>query len=355
MRAAEVRVSRHDGGSSAASRRRLATRRWSRREPPGKLRAARSHRTESMTEPTRPDETRDDPGAVEAARVRAFGRSPAVGLVAGGGGFPLDVARGVRRLGRRVVCVGIRHEVGREIAAEVDAYRELGLGRIGALFRFFKRHGVRDVCWAGSIRKERLFTPTRIFSLLPDWRMIRLWYFRLRDRQSQTILGALADEFESEGLHVTHSAEFCPELLATEGLLSRAAPSRKQLEDIRFGWDVCQRMADLDVGQSVVVCDRSTIAVEGIEGTDRTIRRAGDLCRKGGFTVVKLPKRGHDMRFDVPAIGPATIATIHEAGGAVLAIRAGKTLIFEREETLRSADRHRIVVVAYAEGPDAPG
>ncbi len=285
--------------------------------------------------------------------LASSGKEP-IGLVAGGGSFPFFVARAVRAAGRSVVCAGIRDEVDPAIAAEVDVFRRIGLGRLGAVMRFFKRHGVREVSWAGFIRKERIYRPARIFSLLPDSRMMKLWWFRMRDRQSQTILGTLADEFETEGLHVTDSAEFCPELLAPEGLLTRTAPSKKQLRDIRFGWDICQRMADLDVGQSVAVYERSTIAVEGVEGTDRNIRRAGELCRKGGFTVIKLPKHDHDMRFDVPTIGPATVQALHAAGGAVLAIAAGRTLVLERDETVRQADRLGIVVVAYTSAPD-PG
>jgi len=273
-----------------------------------------------------------------------------VGLVAGAGSFPFDVARGVRKRGFEVVCAGIKHEVSPEIADEVDVFTTYGVGRIGAVMRFFKRHGVSHVSWAGGIRKDRLFTPSRIFSLLPDLRMIKLWLFRMRDRQSQTILGALADEFESEGLLLTHSTEFCPDLLAPAGVLGRVQPSKKQCSDISFGWRICRRMADLDVGQSIVVYERSTIAVEGIEGTDRNIQRAGELCRKGGFTVIKLPKEGHDMRFDVPAVGPSTIETIHAARGKVLAIQAGKTLILERDKTLEAADRYGIVVVAYEKG-----
>jgi hypothetical protein len=274
-----------------------------------------------------------------------------VGLVAGGGRFPFLVARAARARGFEVVCAGIRHEVAPELAREVDVFKVFGVGRLSAVLRFLKRHGVRDVSWAGGIRKERLFTPSRVFSILPDWRMIRLWLFRLRNRQSQTILGAIAEEFQSEGLRVTHSAEFCPELLVNAGVLTRAVPTRRQLDDVRFGWAVCRRMADLDVGQSVVVCDRSTIAVEGIEGTDRNILRAGELCAKGGLAVIKLPKEDHDMRFDVPAIGPSTIESMHRAGATVLAVRAGKTLVIEREETLRLADRYGIAIAAFDEAP----
>ncbi len=271
--------------------------------------------------------------------------------MAGGGTFPFAVARAARKNGIEVVCAGIKHEVSREIAEEVAVFKEFGLGRLGRVLRFFRKHGINEVSWAGWVRKDRLFTPARIFSLLPDWRMLKIWYFSLRDRQSQTILTSFAEEFEREGITVAHSTRYCPELLIKEGLVGRIKPKAKHLEDIRFGWDIAQRMADLDVGQSVAVLEKATIAVEGIEGTDRNIIRAGELCRKGGFTVVKLPKKGHDMRFDVPTIGPDTIENLTEAGGAVLAVKAEGTLILEQERVVELADRYGIVVVAYEEPP----
>ncbi|MCH2368503.1 MAG: UDP-2,3-diacylglucosamine diphosphatase LpxI [Planctomycetes bacterium] len=274
-----------------------------------------------------------------------------IGLLAGGGTFPFAVARAARKNGIEVVCAGIKHEVSREIAEEVSVFKEFGLGRLGRVLRFFRKHGINEVSWAGWVRKDRLFTPARIFSLLPDWRMLKIWYFSLRDRQSQTILTSFAEEFEREGIKVAHSTRYCPELLIKEGLVGRIKPKAKHLEDIRFGWDIAQRMADLDVGQSVAVLEKATIAVEGIEGTDRNIIRAGELCRKGGFTVVKLPKKGHDMRFDVPTIGPDTIENLKEAGGAVLAVKAEGTLILEQERVVELADRYGIVVVAYEEPP----
>jgi DUF1009 family protein len=183
--------------------------------------------------------------------------------------------------------------------------------------------------------------------------MARAYFFRARDHQSGTVLAAFAAEFESAGIHVVHSAKYCPDLLAEEGILTRRAPTAAQLEDIRFGWRIAKRLADLDVGQSIAVLAKATIAVEGIEGTDRNIRRAGELARRGGFTVIKLAKEGHDMRFDVPAIGPDTIDILHESGGAVLAIEAGKTLLLDREAIIERANRHGLVVVAWREPPPA--
>jgi len=275
-----------------------------------------------------------------------------IGLIAGGGTFPHAVARAARKRGFDVICAGIRHEVFPDLASEVDAFRVLGLGRWGAVVRYFHRHEVRVISWAGWIRKERFFTPWRTLSLVPDWRALKFILRQLADRQNQTLLKAIADEFEREGFDIAHSAQYCPELLVERGLLTKRRPSKKQLQDIAFGWRVAKRIADLDVGQSVAVVDRATIAVEGMEGTDRNILRAGELCRRG-FTVVKLAKDGHDMRFDVPAVGPQTIETLKQARGAVLALEAGKTLVLERQKLIETADRYGIVVVAFEGPPDA--
>ena len=180
---------------------------------------------------------------------------------------------------------------------------------------------------------------------------MKLYFFKVSDHQTQTLLGALAAEFESEGIQVSHSAKYCPELLTEAKVYSRRQPTKAQLRDIAFGWKIAKRMADLDVGQSIVVSGKSTIAVEALEGTDRNIRRAGELS-KGGFTVIKVAKEAHDMRFDVPTVGPDTIEAMHQAGGAVLALESSKTIILDREATVARADRHGIVLLALSESPE---
>jgi hypothetical protein len=277
-----------------------------------------------------------------------------VGLIAGGGRFPLLVARRMREQGLRIVCAGIRHHASPEIAGMCETFRYFGVGRLTRIIRFFQRQGVAEVSWAGWLQKGDLYRPWRWLAALPDWRLLRLYYFRVADRQNQTLLGALAAEFETEGIRVADSTRYCPDLLVEEGVLTRRQPTRAQLLDIAFGWEMAKRMADLDVGQSVAVREKGTLAVEAVEGTDRNIRRAGDLCKGGGFVVVKVAKDRHDMRFDVPTVGPETIESLRAAGGVVLAVEAGKTLIVDREETLARADRHGIVVAAYARAPEAP-
>lgn len=277
----------------------------------------------------------------------AGGKSPGtLGLIAGGGRFPVLVAESAKRQGYRLVCIGHRQFTSPEIARLADEYTNLGLGRLGAAIRFFKRHGATEVSWAGWIRKERLFLPWRWLSILPDWRMARLWYFQLKDRQDATLLSALAGEFSRDGIEVVHSVRHAPDLLAEEGVLTRRAPTRAELDDVRYGWTVARRLANLDVGQSAVVRSGSTLAVEGIEGTDRNIRRAGELALGGGLVVVKLAKDDHDMRFDVPTIGPDTVDVIVRAGGSVLAIEAQRTLILDREEVVERANRSGLAVIS---------
>ena len=291
------------------------------------------------------DETSSSPAPGSAEPI-------CLGLVAGGGRFPILVAEGAKRRGMDVICVGIRHEVSPELAKLCRSFRLIGLGKLGATFRYFHRHGIREVSWAGWIRKERIYSPWRLLSLLPDRRMLRFYFKKVRTRQDAALFAALADEFESEGFDVIPSTKYCPELLAPEGIYTRRKPTPAELADIRFGWLIAKRLADLDVGQSVAIYEKATLAVEGVEGTDRNIRRAGELCRRGGFVVVKLAKDRHDMRFDVPTVGPETIEVLREARGAVLAVEAGKTLIVDREALIERADRYGIVVGGWTGPPE---
>ena len=277
-----------------------------------------------------------------------------VGLIAGGGRFPVLIAQDLRRQGIEVICVALRHQADPDLEKICEAHRYVGLGRLSATMRFLKSHHVRETTWAGWVRKQEFFRPWRLLSVFPDWRLTRLFFFHVKDHQNETILSALADEFESEGFYLAHSAKYSPQLLAAEGVLSRRRPTQSQLADIAFGWDIAKKMANLDVGQSVAVSEKSTLAVESIEGTDNNIRRAGEYYRRGGFTVVKLAKDGHDMRFDVPAVGPDTISAMYAAGGAVLAVEAAKTVLIDGDEALRLADRHGIVVIALTEPPEIP-
>ncbi len=270
-----------------------------------------------------------------------------VGLLAGAGRFPIEFALAAREQGLEVVCVGVMGMAPPELSEICHAYFETPLARVGRAIRLFKRKQVQRVVMAGKIEKTVLFQPWRILRLLPDWRTIHMWFcYATQNRKDDTLLLAVIKEFERDQIHFDSALDFCPELLVKHGFLTRRRPTDAQWKDIRFGWELAKEMGRLDVGQSVAVNDLAVLAVEAIEGTDRCIRRAGELCRRGGFTLVKVAKPQQDMRFDVPTIGVQTIKSLHESGGRVLAIEAGKTIVLDQEQVSELADRLGIAMVA---------
>jgi DUF1009 family protein len=270
-----------------------------------------------------------------------------IGLLAGSGRFPILFAQKARGLGIPVVGVGIRDEASPELAALVDRFYWAGVARLGRMIRCFKREKVQRVVMAGKILKTRMHTPWRILRLWPDWRTLRFWYCRPRpDNRDDTLLRGIIDEFAADGMRFESALDFCPELLVRPGVLTRRCPTAREEADIAFGWELAREMGRLDVGQSVAVKERAVIAVEAIEGTDRAIARAGEYCRAGGFVVVKVAKPQQDMRFDVPTVGCDTIETLYRAGGKVLAIEAGKTIVIDQEDTVALADRYGLSIVA---------
>jgi len=162
-------------------------------------------------------------------------------------------------------------------------------------------------------------------------------------------MNALAEELAQEGITMEDSVQFCQDDLVQVGLLAGRSPNERQAKDIAFGWKIAKAMGGLDIGQSVCVRDLEVIAVEAIEGTDQTIRRAGQICKVGGFTVVKVAKPNQDMRFDVPTIGPETLKVMHQARGTVLAVEAGKTVLVNREQVRKLAKKYGIVVMGVAD------
>ena len=270
-----------------------------------------------------------------------------LGLLAGAGEFPIRFARSAQSAGHSVFGIGIAGMASTDLADICSQFRYAPLARIGRAIRLFRRADVDRIVMAGKIEKTVLFHPYRWLRLMPDWRTIHMWFrYAAKDRKDDTILLAVIREFARDNLQFDSALRYCPELLVKHGFLTKKKPSAQQWKDIRFGWGLAREMGRLDIGQTVVVNDSAIIAVEAIEGTDRCIRRAGDLCRRGGFTIVKVAKPDQDMRFDVPTVGIDTIKTMHEAGGRVLAVEAGVTILLQSDEMTRLADRFGIAVVA---------
>lgn len=275
------------------------------------------------------------------------GADEPIGLLAGWGRFPFAFARKARQTGRRVACVGLRGMASPELAAEVWRFDWSGVARLGRIIKLFKRAGARRLVMAGKVFKaDLIYRPWGVLSLIPDWRTLRAWYSRRRDNGDDTLLLATIAELARDGLEVASALDLCPELLVKEGVLTRRRPTPAEEADVRFGWELAKAIGGLDIGQSVAVKDRAVLAVEAIEGTDRMILRAGELCRAGGLSVIKVAKPRQDRRFDVPTVGCTTIETMHQARARVLAVEAGQTILLDEAETVALADRLGIAIVA---------
>ena len=265
-----------------------------------------------------------------------------LGLVAGGGQFPLLCARAARKQGRRVVAIAHNGETDALLSEEVDQIEWVYLGQLGKLIKTLKKARASEAIFAGSITKTRIFKDVR-----PDLRAIDLWR-RLGNRLDDRILRSIAAELEQEGIRILPSTFLLKELLVPSGVLTRCKPSESQWEDIYFGWKLAREIGRLDIGQCLVVKDRTVLAVEAIEGTDQTIRRGGQL---GGpdAVVIKICKPTQDTRFDLPSVGVGTIEQMIQVKASVLAAEAGRTLFFDRDSTIDMANRSSIAVVGINE------
>lgn len=268
-----------------------------------------------------------------------------LGLIAGCGRLPFELARGARQRGRRVAAVALEGFAEPGLDELVDAFAALPLGQLRRLFAFLRERGVKQVVLAGKVPKEVLYTaPERA---RPDERAAEL-LGALRDRKDDSILLAFAGALEAEGFELLRQSELAPQLLAEEGVLGAHRPTPAQLAEVAFGWPIAKALGALDVGQTVVVEGRAVLALEAIEGTDEAIRR-GTALGRGGACVVKVAKPQQDPRFDVPVAGLETVRVLAAGRGALLAVEAGRTLLLEREEMLREADAAGIAVLGVDE------
>jgi hypothetical protein len=282
---------------------------------------------------------------------------PPIGLLAGWGSYPFAVARALRKQGRRVAGVGIRDHADPRLADLCDHFCWIGIGGLGRAIRHFHRWGVSQATMAGKVHKVLLFQPGWWITHRPDWKTIRAFspHFLAgtRDRKDDTLLQTVVDVFARDGITFQPATSFAPELLVKPGHIAGKGLSGKLERDVNFGWELARQMGGLDVGQTVCVKNQAVIAVEAIEGTDACIRRAGELCKAGGFTVVKVAKPQQDMRFDVPTVGLKTLQSLADAGGRVLAIEADRTILLDQDQFCRAADRLKLSVVALRESAAA--
>lgn len=272
-----------------------------------------------------------------------------LGLIAAGGRLPVLVAQGMRKLGHPVHCVGMRGLCEPEIAGICTTFTPVGALRLGSWIKYLRRAGVGHAVIVGRIDKAALaYNWRNIISNLPDLPTIRLWNALRRDRRTHQLMLGLADRLAQDGVQLIDSTLHIPDQMANVGIMTNHRPTPTQQGDIDFAWPILVEMLRLDIGQSIAVGGRDIIAVEAVEGTDRMIERAGNLCRDGGWTLLKAARYGHDRRADVPTIGPNTIRNLHRAGGRCIAIAASDVIIVDKQETIALADKLGVAMVGIA-------
>ena len=271
-----------------------------------------------------------------------------LGLIAGEGVFPILVARGARAAGRRVVCVALDGCAWPQLRDEVDRFSWVGVARLGRWAKLLRSAGCADAIMVGRVTKTRMYDRWRYLRYIPDWTTAKIWLTRLRhDRSPHAILNAIADTLGQQGIKLIDSTAYTKDQLATSGVMTRTQPTEAQWKDIRAGWEVCQQISRLDIGQSIAILNRDVIAVEALEGTNAMIDRAGGLCKLPGWTLIKVANKQQDMRMDVPTIGVTTLEKLREARAGCVVLEPGKTVLLEKQKVLELAERYRIAIVGY--------
>jgi UDP-2,3-diacylglucosamine hydrolase len=273
-----------------------------------------------------------------------------IGLIAGNGSFPFLVLDAARAQGFDVIVAAIKEEAAPEIEQHgATAVHWLSLGELSRLIETFQREGVHRAIMAGQVKHKQIFS-----SIRPDWKLAKL-LLSLGTRNTDSLLGAVAQSLAEEGITLENSTSFLEPLLARAGVLTKRQPTPQEKKNIEYGRTVARQLAQYDIGQTVVVAESACVAVEAMEGTDAAIARAGEIMRSlggeastlgRGLTVVKIAKPNQDMRFDVPVVGVKTIEVMRQAGATCLALDAGKCLLLEGDAIFSAADSAGITIVA---------
>ena len=276
--------------------------------------------------------------------VKATNRSEPskkLGLIAGMGDLPKAVASEAKRMGYNVAAIALQPPADESLKPIADEFHKISLGRFGGLMALLKKLAITDVVLAGKVPKDLLYKNKS--HIIPDMKAVKM-LFSLRNRADDTIMKAIVREIEGLGIKVHNTTDFTKDLLVPEGVLTRRKPSKKELQDIEFGWDIAKKIGQLDIGQTVVVKDMAVMAVEAIEGTDEAIKRGGDLSKKDAV-IIKVSKPRQDMRFDVPVTGLDTLLTMKKTGARVLALETGKCIIIDMKNFISKANEYGLVVV----------
>jgi DUF1009 family protein len=266
-----------------------------------------------------------------------------IGVIAGNGIYPSTFIAAARKTGmKRIVMAAFENETEPAVVDQADSVGWFRVGQLGKMLAFFSKEDVKQAIMVGQI------APKNLFDLMPDFRTLMV-LARLKERNAESLFGAVAGEMDKEGITLLPATTFLEDLMPGEGEVFGPKLRSRRWEDARFGFRIAKESSRLDIGQTVVVKKGTVLAVEAFEGTNAAVKRGGSLG-KGGATMVKVSKPNQDMRFDVPVVGPDTIRTASEAGVDVIAIEAGKTLVLGREDVESLCGRLKVSLVALAEG-----
>ena len=264
----------------------------------------------------------------------------ALGIIAGSGLLPIEIARRARQAGvRKLIIVGFVGETDSALEYLADAMIYLRVGQLSKLIGYFKSHEIDQCTMAGQV------APSGLFAFRPDLRTAAL-LFRLKERNAHTLFGGLADELQKDGITLIEATPWLQSLMPEAGFQIGSPPSNKQESDLRLAHRIAKEVSRLNIGQCVVVKEGTVLAVEGFEGTDECLRRGGMLSgRKGGAVAIKVAKENHDMRFDIPCIGEGTALSCVKSNIAVLGLEAGRVIILERQRIEILSSQHRFSIV----------
>jgi DUF1009 family protein len=263
------------------------------------------------------------------------------GLIAGNGRFPFLVLEGARSQGIEMAVIALKEEASTDLESATKRLHWVSLGELSKAIDLMHKEGVTQAVMAGQVKHSKIFS-----SIRPDWKLAKL-LFSLPRKNTDSLIGAVARVLEDEGIRLVDSTLFLKPLVPEAGVLTSRTPDEREAADIAYGLGVARQISAMDIGQTVVICDRACVAVEAMEGTDETIARAARIADGKPLVIVKVSKPGQDMRFDVPVVGLPTIEQMKSARATALALDAGRTLLFDREELIRQADAAGIAIQAF--------
>jgi len=266
-----------------------------------------------------------------------------IGLIAGGGQFPVMFSQKAATRGYQVCAAGFKNETDKNLSNYVECMEWLYLGQISKLIRFFKKHGIDQAVMLGNISKTNIFKDIR-----PDFKALS-FIAKSGLTHDDSILTSFADLLLKEGIKILPSTFLLPELIAPEGCWTKRKPDRAEKKDIELGWKIAKKIGSLDIGQCIVISNGTILAVEAIEGTDETILRGARLAHGSSPVVIKVLKPSQDQRFDLPSSGTETIEIMHRSGAGVLVVEAGRSIVFDRSQMIERADQYKISIVGFTD------